>query len=221
MMRKFISALVLFSVAGCGGGGSSPLSCDFNIFFNGDVTLKDMVEQIKLQGSIIPYHHRFHSGVTGSQTIIDDQNDGTTLDRINLFGSLNHPESADIVVVNSGRWDLGTNTPPNNHKNLYRQNITDILSWYQDWFVAEGKPSNVIFMLTLRYRDDNRNNLVDEYNDIANEVCDSLGVTVFDPNDLSDVLQYEDNFHLDTVSNVLLAEYFNTFLGVEFECIPF
>lgn len=76
-------------------------------------------------------------------------------------------------------------------------------------------------MATLYGEGGSYNNSVGRYNEIAFRVCASEGVSVFDPNDVYDLLEFEDGLHPDTKSNVILAEYFNTWLGAEYVCIPF
>lgn len=185
-----------FVLSGC-GGGSNPFSCDFNVFFNGDSDMKSMVDIQDLKGDLSPYDLEY-SASTDTDSILADIASGHIAEKMALL-----EDGVDIAVVNAGMWDIINNSPATNPHNRYRQNLTEILGWYQ------GEVNDVVFMLTLG--DDNR---TDAYNAVAVDVCDTLGVLVFNPNDAVDEL---DNL----VDQAILMEAFNFWLAQEFECVPF
>lgn len=202
-MCKALLALFLVLLSGCGGGGNS-LRCNYTIAFHGDSMTQGYVEVLR-KTPLTPYTVSFEPGR-------DTPHDISLIDS-GYIGAYIEKVEPDIFVFNSGVWDI--RDTPSSRVNIrdYERNLNYILSYYLN------NVDNVVFMYTLYGESNSYNVQVSKYNEVAKGVVDSLGVMGFDPNILE--YSYTDGLHLDTRSNVLLAELFNTFIAAEFVCLPF
>lgn len=200
-MKKLLALFLVF-LSGCGGGSS--LRCNYTIAFHGDAMTQGYVDVLR-KIPLTPY--------TASLELGRDTPYDISLIDSGYMGDYIEKVVPDIIVFNSGMWDIRDS--PSSRVNLkeYERNLTYILSYYLE------NVDNVVFMYTIYGTENSYNVQVDKYNEVAKGVVNGLGVMGFDPNVLS--YDYVDDTFLDTKSNILLAELFNSFMAVEFVCIPF